>query len=224
MISNRFYSLLSRQQYYYYYYNNNNNIDNSYKSFSNNYFSRNNNKFFDRLLNNNLSTNISTWKNKIIDNTPYIPQGTNMSFSMEDYLLSGKEKYTKDSIDPEHFKNASNLLDKVNQLGELISYNGQITSGYRSIERQIQIYEERGEPPALGSKHLSGHALDIYDPKGELKRKILNRTVLEKAKKLGLYFENFGNTPTWVHIQDESPEFIGGQIWSADNLLEKNNL
>ena len=76
----------------------------------------------------------------------------------------------------------------------------------------------------MGSKHLSGHALDIYDPSGTLKSRLLNRKVLEKARDLGLYFENFGNTPTWVHIQDEAPGFTGGQIWSANDLLEKNNL
>lgn len=167
---------------------------------------------------------INVWKRKVKEYTPYVPQGRAMSFSVEDYLSSGKEKYSIGTIDPQHLNNAVNLINKVNELGELVNYNGKITSGYRSPERQRQIYAEKGEPPAMGSKHLSGHALDIYDPSGTLKSRLLNRKVLEKARDLGLYFENFGNTPTWVHIQDEAPGFTGGQIWSADDLLEKNNL
>lgn len=220
MISNNYYSLLLKQKLLYH----SNNRNNFLKESLDTTLSSKNNLALQRLSNNNSLTNISTWKQKIISSTPYVPSGKAMSFSMEDYLLSGAEKHTADTMNPEHYKNATNLINKINQLGELIPYDGIITSGYRSPERQIQIYKEKGEPPAMGSKHLYGHAIDISDPTGELKRKILNRAVLEKAKNLGLYFENFGKTPTWVHIQDEAPGYVGGQIWSADNLLERNNL
>lgn len=167
---------------------------------------------------------VQTWGSQVKDFTPYVPTGQGMSFSIDDFLSAGKEKYSKDTMHPQHYQNALSLLDKINKLGELIKYDNIISSGYRSPERQRQIYAERNEPPAMGSKHIYGHALDIYDPQGDLKQKILNRPVLEKAKELGLYFENFSKTPTWVHIQDEAPARTGGQIWSADNLLDKHNL
>ncbi len=169
-------------------------------------------------------TNLNTWSEQVKEITPYVPTGKGMSFTIDNFLQAGKEKYTKDTIRPQHYQNAVGLINKINKLGELIDYHNIISSGYRSPERQRQIYAEKGEPPAMGSKHIYGHALDIYDPKGELKKKLLNRAVLEKAKELDLYFENFGKTPTWVHIQDEAPIRTGGQIWSADNLLERNNL
>lgn len=172
----------------------------------------------------NPTTNLDTWSGQVKEITPYVPSGKGMSFTIDNFLQAGKEKYTRETMRPQHYQNAVALINKINQLGELIDYHNVISSGYRSPERQRQIYAEKGEPPAMGSKHIYGHALDIYDPKGELKKKLLNRAVLEKAKELELYFENFGKTPTWVHIQDEAPARCGGQIWSADNLLEKNNL
>lgn len=170
------------------------------------------------------TTSLDTWSGQVQEITPYVPSGKGMSFTIDNFLQAGKEKYTRDTIRPQHYQNAVGLVNKINKLGELIDYHNVISSGYRSPERQRQIYAEKGEPPAMGSKHIYGHALDIYDPKGELKQKLLNRAVLEKAKELELYFENFGKTPTWVHIQDEAPARCGGQIWSADNLLERNNL
>jgi len=170
------------------------------------------------------ATKLESWSDQVEEITPYVPSGKGMSFTMENFLQAGKEKYTKATMRPQHYQNAVGLVNKINKLGELIDYHNVISSGYRSPERQRQIYAEKGEPPAMGSKHIYGHALDIYDPQGELKKKLLNRAVLEKAKELELYFENFGKTPTWVHIQDEAPARCGGQIWSADNLLEKNNL
>lgn len=171
--------------------------------------------------NNIYTSGLSSYKRRVTQSSPFVPAGRGMSFSIDDYLSSGKEKYTTDTIDPHHLDNAQGLLKKVNKLGELIAYNGIITSGYRSPERQRQIYAEKGESPAMGSKHLSGHAMDISDPYGQLKEKILNVEVLERARDLGLYFENFDQTPTWVHIQDEAPVRTGGQIWSADNLLQR---
>lgn len=171
-----------------------------------------------------LSSGLEGWGGKIEDIEPYVPSGKGMYFTIDNYLQSGQEKYTKSTIRPEHYNNAQKLVNKVNELGELIDYHGVISSGYRSPERQRQIYAQKGEKPAMGSKHLSGHALDIADPQGELKKKILNRKVLEKLKDLDLYLENFDMTKTWVHIQDEAPGFCGKQIWSADNLLEKHRL
>lgn len=164
---------------------------------------------------------IEGWKSQVSNSTPYVTPGRGMHFTLEQYLNAGQEHYTADQLDSTSLKNATNLINKVNALGELVDYHNIITSGYRSRERQIEIYRQKGEKPALGSKHLSGHALDIYDPNGELKEKLLNTAVLDRARDLGLYFENFNSTPNWVHIQDEAPARTGGQIWSADDLMKR---
>lgn len=171
-----------------------------------------------------VSSGLDSWSGKIEDIEPYVPTGNGMHYTIDNYLQSGQEKYTKNTMNPEHYNNAMRLVNKVNELGELIDYHGIITSGYRSPQRQREIYAAKGEKPAMGSKHITGHAMDISDPKGELKQKFLNRKVLEKMKELDLYLENFDMTKTWVHIQDEAPGFCGRQIWSADNLLDKHRL
>lgn len=147
-----------------------------------------------------------------------------MHFTMEDFLNAGREKHTKESISPEHYKNAENLINKINQIGQLLDVSSTLSSGYRTPERQKQIYAEKGKNPIMNSLHLTGHALDINDPTGRIKRQIQsNKQLLNKAKELGLYFENFNATPNWVHIQDMPPKVTGRQIWSADNLLQMLN-
>jgi uncharacterized protein YcbK (DUF882 family) len=147
-----------------------------------------------------------------------------MHFTMEDFLNAGREKHTKESISPEHYKNAENLINKINQIGQLLDVSSTLSSGYRTAERQRQIYAEKGKNPIMNSLHLTGHALDINDPTGRIKRQIQsNKQLLNKAKELGLYFENFNATPNWVHIQDMPPKITGRQIWSADNLLQMLN-
>ena len=146
-----------------------------------------------------------------------------MSFTMDDYLNAGGVRHTKQSImneNPAYYRNAENLISKVNKIGEFINTSTTLSSGFRTKERQIQIYREQGKQPVMNSLHMTGHALDIRDVDGRIKQQIKsNRTLLERAKKLGLYFENFNATPTWVHVQDVAPGYCGNQIWSPDNFL-----
>lgn len=147
-----------------------------------------------------------------------------MHFTMEDFLNGDERKHTRDQLSEEHYRNAERLVSKINKWAELINYTNGLSSSYRTPEEQIEIYREQnlGEP-AMNSKHLSGHAVDIKDPNGILKQIIrTNIPALLRAKELGLYFENFAKTKTWVHIQDEAPGFTGGQIWAPEDFLYGN--
>ena len=146
-----------------------------------------------------------------------------MHFTMDDYLNAGGVKHTKETLmneDPAYYRNAEHLIDKLNKIGEFINSNATLSSGFRTRARQVQIYREMGKKPVMNSLHMTGHALDIRDVDGRIKQQIkTNKELLNRAKKLGLYFENFGMTPTWVHVQDVAPGYCGNQIWSADNFL-----
>lgn len=87
------------------------------------------------------------------------------------------------------------------------------TSVYRSKEDQIRIYKEKAikkEHPfkdgvfdinkvPMSSKHLSGCAVDIADPTGELMEWCkANETLL---RQIGLWCE--AGTKGWVHFQSE---------------------
>lgn len=82
-----------------------------------------------------------------------------------------------------------------------------VTSGLRTREDQLRIYKAKGIPESKipwGSKHLTGGAVDIFDPEKKLQAWCLaNIPELEAAD---LYCEDFGSTPNWVHFQIFPPK------------------
>ena len=56
---------------------------------------------------------------------------------------------------------------------------------------------------ALRSKHMTGHAIDIYDPDGDLDEWCLNH--LHALESLGLYLEHPSATKGWCHLQTLPP-------------------
>lgn len=103
-----------------------------------------------------------------------------------------------------------NLTAKVNQF--FAKYPGLfvVPSGFRTMEDHLRIYREKGiVDPAkipMRSNHLTGHAVDLVprsEAVTELKQYVLENILL--AEELGLYFEDFGATKNWVHVQDVAP-------------------
>lgn len=74
-----------------------------------------------------------------------------------------------------------------------------ITSGFRTVPEQMEIYLKLGKKPPLGSMHLFGAAADVADSDGILKKWILDN--LEFMENQFLFMEDFDATPTWVHLQ-----------------------
>lgn len=74
-----------------------------------------------------------------------------------------------------------------------------VTSGLRSSEEQIRI-----NPSAPKSKHLLGQAVDIADPGGAFRDWVLAH--MDLMERIGLWFEDFGHTPGWVHCQIVPPK------------------
>lgn len=88
---------------------------------------------------------------------------------------------------------------KVNQLRTLFGKPLTVTRGFSSPEEQRAIYAKKGKPPAMGSQHLIGAAVDLYDPQQELQAWILKN--VNYCQYLHLFFEDFSSTPMWVHCQ-----------------------
>lgn len=82
-----------------------------------------------------------------------------------------------------------------------------VTSGLRDIEKHKEIYRKKGIPEEdipMGSKHLSGEAIDILDRDGSLADWVSkNVSVLKKA---GLWCERMDYTHGWVHFQIVPPK------------------
>lgn len=78
-----------------------------------------------------------------------------------------------------------------------------IDSGFRNLTEQTEIYNALKKPVAIGSQHLIGAAADVFDPKGELKKWVLENLGFIESQ--FLFMENFnatgGLSSGWVHFQ-----------------------
>lgn len=99
-----------------------------------------------------------------------------------------------------HQQNLEELLKCVNKLRTAWGKPLIVTSGYRSLQKHLDIYASKGiKPPKvpMGSRHLSGLACDFADPTGELYAwALLNEPLLEEC---GLWCES--GTANWLHVQ-----------------------
>jgi uncharacterized protein YcbK (DUF882 family) len=116
-------------------------------------------------------------------------------------------KYKEEDIPKEHLDNLKDLLNKVNIVRSSYGKPMRPTSGYRSMDDHLRIYKDKGitdqSKIPMKSKHLSGLAVDILDPKQELQQWCLNNeAILVQA---GLYMEDFSATTNWVHFQSVPP-------------------
>ena len=120
-----------------------------------------------------------------------------MHFTLKEVLNAGSHKWKESEIDLVTKRNLEDLILKVNALGYEPSMIA--TSCLRSLADQRRI-----NPRAMGSAHCYGCAVDIADPKGELKK----WCVANKAKLIecGLWMESPEATPTWCHLQCYAPK------------------
>lgn len=126
---------------------------------------------------------------------------------------------TRDELNPDKFPTTEAIEDNLTKLlGALLQIEAAygeaftVTSGLRSMEHHLAIYEKKnadlkkaGKPQVkvpLASKHLYGQAADIYDPHGRL----WNWTManLDLMAKLGVYIEDDTSVPR-VHYQIVAP-------------------
>lgn len=119
---------------------------------------------------------------------------------------------------PELQANLNTLVERLNMVRDDYDCPMVVSSGYRSKEKQIKIYEEkyrRHEFPfqdgrfdmsriPMKSAHLYCQAADIYDPNGALKAWL--QEDLSRLERYDLYCEDFEHTPTWVHFQINPPK------------------
>lgn len=119
-----------------------------------------------------------------------------MKFTVEELLNAGSHKWKLSEIDTVTLRNLEDLCRKVNALGYQPPMRA--SSCLRSLADQKRI-----NPSATGSSHLYGCAVDIADPKGELKK----WCAVNKAKLIecGLWMESPEATKTWCHLQTYAP-------------------
>jgi hypothetical protein len=95
---------------------------------------------------------------------------------------------------PEIDENLQILLGKLNRVREAYGFPMMVTSGLRSLEKQMEV-----NPEAPKSHHLTGEAADILDQSGKLKAWVKDNLTLIES--IGLWMEDFKYTENWVHFQ-----------------------
>jgi hypothetical protein len=118
--------------------------------------------------------------------------------------------YYKD-MNLEHYNNLLKLSFKINLLREAYGKPLRVTSGYRSKEKHLAIYAAKGitdqKKIPMQSRHLSGLAVDLVpvkEPVSDLHKFIKSNVAL--MQEIGLWFEDFSKTPTWLHAQCVPPK------------------
>lgn len=122
-------------------------------------------------------------------------------------------KYSLEDQSQDVQNNLALLLARINQIRAIWGNPMTVTSGLRTVEDQLRIYAAKGiTDPAkipMGSEHLKGGAVDIYDPDKSLQAWCKdNVSVLEQVQ---FWMEDFSATPNWVHFQVVPPK--SGQRW-----------
>lgn len=118
--------------------------------------------------------------------------------------MISRQEILKGKDCPKEFENnLLELLIKINKVRDAYGRPMTVTSGFRSMEDHLRIYREKGitdkSKIPMKSKHLFCQAVDIYDPKGELKKWVKDN--LKLIEEIGLWMEDFDSTPNWVHFQ-----------------------
>lgn len=115
-----------------------------------------------------------------------------MSISLQELNPKGYE------TTPEQDANLAILLERINKVRDAYGKPMVISSGLRSAADQARI-----NPSAPKSKHLLGQACDVRDRDKSLAKWIQeNMSLMEE---IGLWFEDFDHTTTWVHAQIVPP-------------------
>lgn len=113
------------------------------------------------------------------------------------------------SLSQEMQDNLNTLLERVNKLRKLYGKPMRVTSGLRTMESHLAIYAKKGitdqSKIPMRSQHLRAAAIDVSDPKQELQKFILGLSEQE-LEELGLWYEDFSATFSWVHCQIYPPK------------------
>ncbi len=118
----------------------------------------------------------------------------------------------------EQLDNAKILIPIINEFENLFGVHFKCTSGIRSMDQHIAIYNKlRAEDAAAGrplrpiplhSSHLMGNACDFICetmPITDLHKRFLEEDAMALSESLGAYYEMFEYTASWTHIQRVPP-------------------
>lgn len=122
-----------------------------------------------------------------------------MTLALTDYWMGRDKKYP--SAWSEDIEAAAiDLLDRVDAMLADFGEERKISSGWRPPE-----VNARTPNAALKSKHMTGHAVDLSDPEGDLDEWCAENDG-ERLTVYGLWMEHPAATKGWCHLQSLPPK------------------
>ena len=131
-----------------------------------------------------------------------------MQITYEQYMM-GRDKTHFAELTQAAIDNANDLLDRANRL--LIYVRN---ADFETSPRTGTVVESGWRPPSLNatiptaapkSKHMTGQAIDIYDPYGEIKAWCWDNQHILGQLDIDLYMEHPAATKGWCHLQSVPP-------------------
>lgn len=130
--------------------------------------------------------------------------------TVDNYFMGRREKYPL-ALTPDIERNALRTVDLANKLlaqaqtyGVTVDLHptnqSPVSSGWRPPE-----VNERTPNAAIKSKHMTGQAIDIYDPDGDLDDWLMTGEGQAAMAALGLWHEHPSATKGWAHVQTVPP-------------------
>lgn len=146
-------------------------------------------------------------------------EGAAQMISISDYFMGRREQYPT-AMGPAIEREAVRTVELVNQL-----LNQAVTYGVDLSQRSPQtgtLVASGWRPPAVNSsttgaapnsKHMTGQALDVYDPEGDLDDWLMTSEGQAALQALGLWMEHPGATKSWSHLQTVPPRSGRRVFW-----------
>ncbi len=127
--------------------------------------------------------------------------------TLKDYFMGRDIKYPLE-MSPTIRDNAAVLIDLVNRLLERMCCppgihpsTARVSSGWRPPS--VNATTPRAAP---NSKHMTGQAIDLYDPDEKLDNFLVSMEGSTILKELGLWMEHPSATKGWTHLQSLPPK------------------
>lgn len=118
----------------------------------------------------------------------------------------GRNETHKEDLTAEIVTNAAILIDRVRKLLEAFGEERAITSGWRPPSVNANT-----PGAAIKSKHMTGQAVDLADPDGDLDEWCFeNQDLLQQFE---LWLEHPAATKNWCHLQSIPPKSGKRVFW-----------
>lgn len=124
----------------------------------------------------------------------------------------GRDKTHPMDLGTQVYRNAEVLVGLVNKLLPMAEADG---VKFEIHPRTKSIISSGWRPPAINSstkgaavnsKHMTGEAMDIYDPDGDFDEWLISDRGQQAMKDLGIWHENPAATKGWAHVQSKPPK------------------